>query len=194
MWRRRAPGGRQGTGRTTGDATPIDGCSIHNLNAMPYTASAKLSRNAMRPAALAVAIFVALAAPASGQAATAKIHNAACWGGSTDDLASPDISCTPLTEGLFLKLRRASIDDVVRAMGTIGAEIPNGLHFMSNYMRGERGKTGFANFIFANGHVSQILATVDGTNNGAKPIKFSWSEDRGGCSDFPGSGLRCSDE
>jgi hypothetical protein len=69
-----------------------------------------------------------------------------------------------------------------------GREINGGLHFLSNYSRGERWGSGSVNFTFDDeGRVAVIVASIDPPSMAGKSIDFIWNADRlpEGCSDFP---------
>ena len=137
---------------------------------------------------VAAALGIALVLPHGAIAG-----NAQCWG--DDD--RQDISCRALTESFLLGMRGAARGEVVKAMGVKGREVPSGLHFISNYTKGEREGSGDVNFIFDQaGRVSVIYAVVDHAHTQGKPMEFIWNADTSGrpfCSDFPGSHNRCDD-
>jgi hypothetical protein len=115
--------------------------------------------------------------------------NAECWG----DAERQDISCRALTENFLLSMRNATKAEVIDAMNVNGRPIDGGLHFLSNYGRGERWGSGIVNFSFGDdGRVSVIVASIDPPNMKGKAVDFIWNADRlpGGCSDFPATHLR----
>jgi uncharacterized protein len=115
--------------------------------------------------------------------------NAECWG---DDMRQ-DISCRALTENFLLTMRGATKSEVVKAMNVVGREIDRGLHFLSNYSRGERWGSGDVNFLFdQTGRVSIIFAMVDPPNSDGKPAEFIWNKELlpAGCSDLPDTSMK----
>jgi hypothetical protein len=119
--------------------------------------------------------------------------NGQCWG----DDSRQDISCRALTESFLLSMRAASRDEVIKAMGVKGREVSIGLHFISNYSKGEREGSGVVNFTFdQTGHVSIISADVDHARSEGKSMEFIWNASTSSepyCSDFRGSRHRCDD-
>jgi hypothetical protein len=132
--------------------------------------------------------------------------NAVCW----EDDNRQDISCQALTERFLLSMRGAKKLDVWKAMGVKGREFGNGLHFLSNYSKGERWGSGSVNFTFdAEGRVVIIVASVDPPSMAGKSVDFVWNVfaapplgteiDRSTrdferlpyCSDFPGASTKC---
>jgi hypothetical protein len=120
--------------------------------------------------------------------------NAECFG----DDSRQDISCRPLTEKFLLSLRHATKPEVIKAMGVEGREVEGaGLHFISNYSRGERWGSGIVNFVFnSEGHASIIFANLDRPivereNENADIIWFVWNAELepNGCSDLPHEAL-----
>jgi hypothetical protein len=120
--------------------------------------------------------------------------NAQCWG----DDSRQDISCRALTENFLLSMRGATRDEIIKAMGVTGREVELGLHFISNYSKGEREGSGIVNFSFdGTGHVSVITADVDHAGSKGPSMEFIWNASTSPlpfCSDFPGSRSRCDDD
>ena len=135
--------------------------------------------------------------------------NTECWGDDTRQ----DISCRALTEDFLLSMRGATKDEVIKAMNVGGREITSGLHFISNYSKGERWGSGDANFTFdAEGRVSVIAASIDPPGMAGKHADFIWNAfaspslgdeiDRSTknfkrepvCSDFSGKPAKCKDD
>jgi hypothetical protein len=133
--------------------------------------------------------------------------NAECWG----DDNRQDISCRALTESFLLGMRGATKQEIIKAMNVGGREIGGGLHFISNYSKGERWGSGNVNFTFDDeGRVSVIVASIDPPNMDGKSVDFIWNVyaapplgkeiDRSTkdfarqpyCSDFSGSSTKCS--
>jgi hypothetical protein len=98
--------------------------------------------------------------------------NSECWG----DDNRQDISCRALTENFLLSMRGATKTEVFKVMNVKGREIASGLHFMSNYSRGERWGSGTVNFTFdQEGRVSVIVASVDPPSMAGKSLDFIWN-------------------
>jgi hypothetical protein len=135
----------------------------------------------MRMSVIIISVAVSLVSGASKAA-----DNAACW----DDPKRVEISCIPLTEKLFLSLKFASRQSVMKAMKAegrpLGPDAPDTLHFISNYKRGQAGKTGVLNVTFRDNKAVIIYAIIDEPH-----IEYIWNAELGECSDFPGSNERC---
>jgi hypothetical protein len=133
--------------------------------------------------------------------------NAECWG----DDSRQDISCRALTESFLFSMRGATKQEIIKVMNVGGREIGGGLHFISNYSKGERWGSGSVNFTFdEEGRVSVIVASIDPPNMDGKSVDFIWNVyaapplgkeiDRSTkdfarqpyCSDFSGSSAKCS--
>lgn len=115
--------------------------------------------------------------------------NSECWG----DENRQDISCRSLTESFLLSMRGATKAEVVKAMKVGGREIDRGLHFVSNYSRGERWGSGDVNFLFdQDERVSIIFATLDPPNSNGQHADFMWNNEvlPSGCSDLPGTKMK----
>lgn len=101
--------------------------------------------------------------------------NSECWGDDTRQ----DISCRALTEDFLLSMQGATKPEVIKAMNVGGRKIASGLHFISNYSRGERWGSGDVNFTFdTEGRVSVIGASIDPPGMAGKHayfIYFIWS-------------------
>jgi hypothetical protein len=109
--------------------------------------------------------------------------NSECWG----DDKRQDISCRALTEQFLLSMRDATRAEVIKSMNVQGRNIERGLHFLSNYSRGERWGSGDVNFLFdQRGRVNIIFASID-SPGGNKHVDFMWNRDLlpAGCSDLP---------
>lgn len=116
----------------------------------------------------------------------AHAENAACSGTGKDEPTRPDISCTAITEKMLVRMRFAPKGYVERTMNASGRRVSaDQWHFISN----DRTGGGYVNFHFDREHVTIIDASVDGANGG---IDYIWNATSGGCSDFPGSQIRCS--
>jgi len=148
-------------------------------------------------------IFVAVAATAvlmpgklhSKELTSTGNGNSECWG----DNSRQDISCRPLTESFLLSMRGATKPEVVKAMGGEGREVEGaGLHFISNYSRGERWGSGIVHFKFdSEGHASVIFANLDRPiaereNEETAIIWFIWNAELepNGCSDLPNTHMK----
>src|ERR1700730_14982024 len=148
-------------------------------------------------------IFVAVAATAvlmpgklhSKELTSTGNGNSECWG----DNSRQDISCRPCTESFLLSMRVATKPEVVKAMGGEGREVEGaGLHFISNYSRGERWGSGIVNFKFnSEGHASVIFANLDRPiaereNEETGIIWFIWNAELepNGCSDLPNTHMK----
>lgn len=115
--------------------------------------------------------------------------NSECFG----DGSRQDISCRALTDNFLMSMRGATKVEVVKAMNVTGREIERGLHFLSNYSRGERWGSGDANFLFdQTGRVSVIFASISSPNSEGKHADFIWNSELlpEGCSDLPGSSMK----
>lgn len=121
--------------------------------------------------------------------------NSECWG----DNSRQDISCRALTESFLLSMPGATKSEVVKAMGGEGREVEGaGLHFISNYSRGERWGSGIVNFIFnSEGHASVIFANLDRPiaereNEETGILWFVWNAELepNGCSDLPNTRMK----
>jgi hypothetical protein len=83
--------------------------------------------------------------------------------------------------------------DVLKAMNVAGREIDGGIHFLSNYSRGERSGSGDVNFRFdPQGRVSVIFATVDSAIADGTHADFIWNAESlpRGCSDVSGTMMK----
>jgi len=112
--------------------------------------------------------------------------NAECW----NDSSRQDVSCRALRDNFLMSMRGASKADVVKAMNVAGREIEQGLHFASNYSRGECWGSGDVNFLFDDQwRVSVISAIIESPNSEGKHVQFIWNSRLlpAGCSDLPGS-------
>jgi hypothetical protein len=121
--------------------------------------------------------------------------NSACWGDGEDEPGRPDITCTRLTEKLFVSLEGASLVQVVEAMNAPGLPDDGGvLRYVSNYAMRQRGGVGVVSFRFGRDRkVMGIFAIVDRLH-GQRGRKFIWNVNEAGCSDFPGSIQRCDNQ
>jgi hypothetical protein len=117
--------------------------------------------------------------------------NSECWG----DESRQDISCRALTDRFLLSMRGATRREVVEAMKVVGREVEGaGLHFVSNYSRGQLWGSGGVNFVFNQaGRVSIIFASIDApASSNGKHAEFIWNAERdpAGCSDLPGTKMK----
>jgi hypothetical protein len=124
--------------------------------------------------------------------------NSECFG----DNSRQDVSCRALTENFLLSMRNATKPEVVRAMGVEGREVDDaGLHFISNYSKGERWGSGVVNFKFnPEGRATVIFATLDSPtveleNGEVEEIvhaQFIWNAELepAGCSDLPNTRMK----
>jgi hypothetical protein len=121
--------------------------------------------------------------------------NSECFG----DNSRQDVSCRALTENFLLSMRNATKPEIVRAMGVEGREVDDaGLHFISNYSRGERWGSGVVNFKFnPEGHASVIFANLDRPiaereNEETGILWFIWNAELepNGCSDLPNTRMK----
>ncbi len=115
--------------------------------------------------------------------------NSECWG----DENRQDISCRALTDEFLMSMRGATRAEVVKAMNVAGREIDRGLHFLSNYSRGERWGSGDVNFLFdQSGRVAIISALTSAPNSEGKQADFIWNGELlpAGCSDLPGTSMK----
>ena len=103
-------------------------------------------------------------------ASTVRADNSACWG----DESRKDITCANLTEHLLLSLRGQTTEAVRKAMKAPGREIENGLHFLSNYSRGEKIGSGDVNLTFKDGRATVVSASVDSPSKPAQ-FEFIWN-------------------
>ena len=132
-------------------------------------------------------------------AGPAQANNAKCWGHGVDDTSRDDISCTSLTESFLIKMRGATPQQVVAAMGAGGMNIKDSdsttIHYLGNAGYGS-GWGGVINFIFENGRVSIIRGSIDGPDGTYANTDYIWNihyPHNGGlyCSNFPGSRNLC---
>ena len=137
----------------------------------------------------------------------AHADNAACWG----DESRKDITCAKITEYLLLSLRGQTIEGVRKAVKAPGRKIESGLHFLSNYSRGEKTGSESINITFEDDRVNVVSASVDSSNNPGQ-FNFIWNAyatpllgnefDRSTknfkrepfCSDFSGKPTKCKDD
>ena len=150
-----------------------------------------------RTLTLALVVAAASVGCVSAWAAPHRLTgNQKCWGmGVRQAPIRNDITCRSLTEALLVGLEGATPDQVVEAMGVTGRPVPDGLHFLSNNLdRG--GYNGDINFKFTDGRVDVIFGFVNqNTLDGDGPkVEFIWNAHMRGCSDFPGSNLRCNEQ
>jgi hypothetical protein len=140
-------------------------------------------------------LFAVAATMLAGAAAAQPTGNAACWG----DTQRQDISCARLTENFLLNLRRATRDEVTKAMGVegrpfTGEKEKNIIHFLSNYARGQNGGDGAINFRFdQSGRVDIIFGAIEQKGH---HYDFIWNAELlpNGCSDLPNTRMaRCAD-
>ena len=148
--------------------------------------------------------YVAAIAALLRLAGVAHADNAACWG----DESREDITCVKVTEDLLLSLRGQTIGAVRKAMKAPGRGIENGLHFLSNYSRGEKTGSGDVNVFFEDGRATVVNASVDSSGKPGQ-FEFIWNAyaapplgdefDRSTkefgrkpfCSDFSGKPTKC---
>ena len=137
-------------------------------------------------------------------AGAARADNAACWG----DESRGDITCSKITEPLLLGLRGQTIDAVRKALKARGRDIEKGLHYLSNYSRGEKAGSGDVNVAFEDGRATIVNASVDSPSKTGE-FEFIWNAyaapalgseiDRTTkdfrrspfCSDFSGQPMKC---
>ena len=137
-------------------------------------------------------------------AGAARADNAACWG----DESREDITCSKITEPLLLSLRGQTIEAVRKAFEARGRDIEKGLHFLSNYSRGEKTGSGDVNVTFEDERATVVNASVDSPNKTGE-FEFIWNAyaapalgseiDRSTkdfrrspfCSDFSGQPAKC---
>lgn len=103
-------------------------------------------------------------------AGAAHAENSACWG----DDSREDITCTKIIGKLLLGFRGQTIDSIRKAMKAPGRGIENGLHFLSNYSRGEKTGSGDVNVTFEDGRVTIVNASVDSPSNSGQ-FEFIWN-------------------
>ncbi|WP_428532937.1 hypothetical protein [Rhodopila sp.] len=115
-------------------------------------------------------IWIPIAALALLAGAAARADNAACWG----DESRGDITCAKITEPLLLSLRGQTIDAVRKAFAAPGRDIEKGLHFLSNYSRGEKTGSGDVNVAFEDGRATTIQASVDSPSKVGE-FEFIWT-------------------
>ncbi len=90
-------------------------------------------------------------------------------------------------------LRGATKDQVRQAMNVKGRGTGNGLHFLSNYSKGQRLGSGDINFTFDDeGHVSIIFGSLDPPGGNGGFSDFIWNKELlpAGCSDRPDSTMK----
>jgi hypothetical protein len=134
----------------------------------------------------------------------AYADNAACWG----DDSRVDITCVKITEQLLLSLRGQTIEPVRKALKAPGRSVESGLHFLSNYSRGEKTGSGDVNVTFEDGRATAVNASVDSPGKAGR-FEFIWNAyaapalgndiDRATrdfrrapfCSDFSGKPTKC---
>ena len=119
--------------------------------------------------ALALRAIVVAGMVLLGYTVTAHAENEACWG----DDSREDITCTQITERLLLSLRGQTEDFVRKAMKAPGRGLDGGLHFISNFSRGEKSGDGDVNVTFEDGRTTNVSAAID-TLEG-KHRDFIWS-------------------
>jgi hypothetical protein len=115
--------------------------------------------------------------------------NSECWG----DDGRQDITCRTLTENFLMGLRGATKDQMQKAMNVKGRGTGNGLHFLSNYSKGQRLGSGDINFTFDDeGHVSIIFGSLDPPGGNGGFSDFIWNKELlpAGCSDRPDSTMK----
>jgi hypothetical protein len=115
--------------------------------------------------------------------------NSACWGDDTRQ----DISCRALTEKFLMSLRGATKAEITKAMGVSGLPRKDGrLHFVSNYAKAERGRTGDVDFSFDHGGKVNIIFAIFDSDSDGLPPEFQWNAELlpGGCSDLPSTTMK----
>ena len=100
----------------------------------------------------------------------AQPENSACWG----DDSREDITCTQITEKLLLGFVGQTINSIRKTMKAPGRGIEGGLHFLSNYSRGEKTGSGDVNVTFENGRATIVSASVDSPSE-AGQFEFVWN-------------------
>jgi hypothetical protein len=104
-------------------------------------------------------------------AGVAHADHAACWGNDSRG----DITCIKITEQLLLSLRGQTIEAVRNALKAPGRSVDEtGLHFLSNYSRGEKAGSGDVHVTFEDGRATAVNASVDSPGK-AGQFEFIWN-------------------
>lgn len=148
---------------------------------------------------IAASLFTFILAGASYATPAALAGNHACW---RDD-ARQDISCVPLTERFLLSLPNKTREEVQKAMGVLGSEMGEILHFISNarVLSTDAPHTdiltsapdGVINFLFdEDDRTTAIFGLIDYPSGESREFVWNASILPAACSDHPTSRLqRC---
>jgi hypothetical protein len=169
----------------TGDVRPQVLSLDNQGRSVPIPTSARTREQNMYKVIGAALIAMTITVPAiAGK--PPLVGNAACWG----DNSRQDISCRELTESFLMSMKDKSMSQVQEAMGVKGRPVDNGLHFISNYAKGEKNGSGDINFVFNDGRVTVMFGSLD-LPNASGDAEFIWNVTLlpNGCSDLPHSKL-----
>ncbi len=118
--------------------------------------------------------------------------NSACWHYAEQQGPRPDITCTPITEGLLQSLQNASQAQIATLMNEPGEPYPDGtLHYTGNDLNNDGGYQGIIALTFTAGQVTAIDAKLNNPNQGGAYLAYRWSQGAQACSDLPGSQKPC---
>jgi hypothetical protein len=172
--------------------------TLHCAGFVTWRAPRAMWRRALF-AGIAAALFTFTLARASYATPLALAGNGACWGDDTRQ----DISCMPLTERFLLSLPKKTKEEVQKAMGVLGSEMGETLHFISiarvqpteapHNDKPTSTPDGVVNFLFdEDDRATAIFGLIDCPSGESREFVWNASVLPAACSDQPMSRLeRC---